>query len=44
MKNKFKLLLVVVILITGALLSDWDTFKAGLLEKPAVAEVENGND
>lgn len=40
MKNKYKLLLVVIILLTGAILSDWNNFKAGLLGKPAVAEVE----
>lgn len=43
MNNKNKLLLVVVIIITGYILSDWDNFKAGLLGQPAV-EMENTND
>lgn len=40
MKNKYKLLLVIVMVITHAILSDWINFKAGLLGKPAV-EVKN---
>lgn len=41
MKNKYKLMLVVIIIIAGALLSDWDNFKAGLTGEPPVEEVGN---
>lgn len=41
MKNKYKLVLVVIIIIVGALLSDWDDFKTGFTGKPPVEEVGN---
>ena len=41
MKNKYKLLIVVIIILAGALLVDWKGFKAGLLGQPPVVNVES---
>lgn len=41
MKNKYKFLLVVVIIIVGAILVDWKNFKAGILGQPPVVNVES---
>ena len=41
MKNKYKLIIVVIIILAGALLVDWKDFKAGLLGQPPVTELEN---
>jgi hypothetical protein len=42
MKNKYKLIIgIVVFIIATTIFLDWDNFKAGLLEKPPVVEVDN---
>ena len=41
MKNKYKLIIVILIILAGALLVDWKDFKAGILGQPPVTELDN---
>ncbi len=47
MKTKYKIVVAIVAFFTfilfSAIFSDWDNFKAGLLGKPEVMEVQDKN-